>query len=180
MTADYDVEVDWRAFEIHPETPPEGRRHPESVRARRAANFENMKVRAQELGLEMVLLEMSPNSRRALEAAEHARGKGAHDPFHHAVFRRLFAEGLDVYRWEVLRAAAEEAGLDADEMQKKVEAGVYKAAVDAHTDEARSLGITGVPTFLFEGGYAIVGAQPYRAFEEMMRHLGGQRRESAG
>ncbi|MCH7554202.1 MAG: hypothetical protein IIC82_09435, partial [Chloroflexi bacterium] len=27
LVEEYDVEVEWRAFEIHPETPPEGKRY---------------------------------------------------------------------------------------------------------------------------------------------------------
>ncbi len=166
------MEVEWRAFEIHPETPPEGRRHPEHGRAARVANYERMRERARAFGMEMVMPEVSPNSRRALEAAEYAREKGAHEPFHRAVFRKLFAEGLDIYRWDVLRAAAREAGVDPDQMQREVEAGTYRVAVDNQSEEARSLRITGVPTFIFDDAYAIVGAQQYSAFEEMMRHLG--------
>jgi predicted DsbA family dithiol-disulfide isomerase len=163
------VKVEWRAFEIHPETPPEGRHYPESQRAQRAANFARIKDRARELGLEMEMLEVSPNSRRALEAAEHARVHGAHDPFHRAVFRRLFGEGRDIYQWEVLRQAAVEAGLDPDEMQKETEAGTYKAIVDTQLEKARERGLNVVPTFIFNGRHAIVGAQPYSTFEDIVR-----------
>lgn len=164
--------MEWRAFEIHPETPPEGRRHPEAHRAQRSANFERIKARARELGLEMEMLEVSPNSRRALEAAEHARARGVYDSFHKAVFRALFGEGRDIYQWEILREAAVEAGLDPDEMQQKTEARAYKAVVEAQVNEARTRGLDGVPTFIVDGRHTIVGAQPYSAFEEVMRHLG--------
>jgi predicted DsbA family dithiol-disulfide isomerase len=39
----------------------------------------------------------------------------------------------------VLRAAAVEAGLDAEEMQRRVEAGTYRATVDAQIGEAQAL-----------------------------------------
>ena len=45
-------------------------------------------------------------------------------------------------------------------MQAETESGKYRVAVDAQMAEARALGITGVPTFIFDNKYAIAGARP--------------------
>ena len=87
-------------------------------------------------------------------------------------FARSIGEGQDIGRWDVLRAAAVEAGLDAEEMQRHVEAGTYRATVDAQIGEAQALGLTGVPTFIFDDRYAIVGAQPFSVFAGVMDRLG--------
>ncbi|NIP54151.1 MAG: DsbA family oxidoreductase, partial [candidate division Zixibacteria bacterium] len=143
MLADYDVDVEWRAFELHPEVPPEGMPLPPYIRA----NFDAMSRRLQEMakegGMEMVMsAEKMPNSRRALEAAEYAREKGCHEAFHRVVFRRFYGEGEDLGSWQMLRAAAAEVGLDPDEMQRVTEHGHYREGVDAQIAEARSMGIT--------------------------------------
>ena len=171
MCQDYDVEVEWRAFELHPEIPPEGMQLPPQVRARLVGMSERLQGMAQEAGMQMVMPDLIPNSRRALEAAEYARAQGTHEAFHTGVFRQLYAEGQDIGRWDVLRAAAEEVGMDADAMQRETEAGSFRATVDWQIAEARALGITGVPTYIFDDQYAVVGAQPYEVFQQAMAQL---------
>lgn len=171
MCQDYEVEVEWRAFELHPEIPPEGMQLPPQLRAGLGGMAERVQEMAQEVGMPMVMPDLIPNSRRALEAAEYARAQRAHEPFHAVVFRQLYAEGQDIGQWEVLRAAAAAVGLDPDAMQRETEARNYRAAVDRQIAEARALGITGVPTYIFEDQYAVVGAQPYEVFQQAMARL---------
>ena len=171
MKAEYDVEVEWQAFELHPEIPPEGMPLSAYIHTRFDAMSRRLKQMAGEVGLDMVTIEIIPNSRRALEAAEYARQQGQHEVFHRAVFQQLFAKGQDISRWEVLHAAAEEAGLAPEAMQQATEAGQFQLAVEAQINGARALGITGVPTYIFNDRYAIVGAQPYETFQEVMVRL---------
>jgi predicted DsbA family dithiol-disulfide isomerase len=165
------VEVEWRAFELHPEIPADGMQLPARLRARLGSMAERLEGMAHEAGLKMVTPEIVPNSRRALEAAEYARDQGAHQVFHTAVFKKLYGEGQDISRWDVLRPVAEEAGLDPDAMQRETDARKYRATVDTHIAEARALGITGVPTFIFDRKFAIVGAQSYDVFQQAMARL---------
>jgi predicted DsbA family dithiol-disulfide isomerase len=171
LSQDYDVEVEWRAFELHPEIPPQGMQLPPQLRAGFGGMSERVQEMAQEAGMPMVMPDLIPNSRRALEAAEYARAQGAHKPFHTVVFRQLYAEGQDIGRWEVLRAAAAEVGMDPDAMQRETEAGSYRAVVDRQIAQARALGISGVPTYIFDDQYAVVGAQPYEVFQQAMGRL---------
>jgi len=176
LKADYDVEVEWRAFELHPEIPPEGMRLPPNARAGTSSMFGHMQQMAREAGLRMVTPEVIPNSRRALEAAEYARDQGRHEEFHRILFHKFYGEGRDLGSWTVLRAAAQEAGLDPATMQKKTEAGEYGAVVDAQIARARTLGVTGVPAYSFDDRSTIVGAQPYEAFRQVMDRLGAKAR----
>jgi predicted DsbA family dithiol-disulfide isomerase len=165
---DYEIEVEWRAFELHPEIPPEGMRLPDNIRRRMVGMSEHLREMAREAGLEMNMPDLVPNSRRALEAAEYAREQGKHQVFHRVVFRKLYGEGQDINSWDVLRAAAEEAGLDPDLMQQKTEQCTYQATVDRQIGEAWALGITGVPAFVFDERYVLMGAQPYDVFQQAM------------
>ena len=63
-------------------------------------------------------------------------------------------------------------------MRAETESGKYRAAVDAQIAEAHAAGITGVPTFIFDSKYAIVGARPYAAFQEVMATLGMKPRKT--
>ena len=76
------------------------------------------------------------NTRLAHEATEYAREHGKANEFHHVVFRKIYADGQDISQWDILRSAAEEVGLDANEMQSEVEGGKYTEEVAAQVQEA--------------------------------------------
>lgn len=163
--------MEWRAFELHPEVPPEGMELPAYLRNNIEEMRRRLKQMANEVGLEMVVMDRMINSRRALEAAEYAREQGLHDPFHRLVFHKFYGEGQDMSDWTVLRAAAEEVGLNPEEMQRQVEAGRYRDPVDQQFAEARRRGVTGVPAYIFDDKYAVIGAQPYGVFQQVMARL---------
>jgi predicted DsbA family dithiol-disulfide isomerase len=180
LKREHEVEVEWKPFFLHPDTPPEGLRLSPQVRARFAGAHERLDQMARAAGLEMVHPDLIPNSRRALEASEYARRQGKHEDFHRIVFDKFYGGGHDIHEWTVLRAAAQEAGLDADQMEREVEGGKYRAALDAEIEEAYALGITAVPTYVLDDKYAIVGAQPYEAFERVLARLAVEHQEDGG
>jgi predicted DsbA family dithiol-disulfide isomerase len=130
---------------------------------------------AADVGLPIADRDWVSNSRIALEAAEYARDQDRHHEFHRAVFHAYFAEGQDIGKLEVLKAIAESVGLDADAMADAVESGAYRERVNQDVLVSQRIGITGVPAFIL-GNRAIVGAQPYEAFEKVMALLGREKR----
>ncbi len=171
LKTEYGAEIEWRPFYLRPDTPPEGMELPDYVKARAAQSHEHLRQRANAIGLEMVFPTHIPNTRLAHEATEYARQRGKGFEFHHAVFEKFYGKGQDISKWNVLRAAAEEVGLDAEEMQRLVEAGTYTAAVQSEVDQAYQIGVTGVPTYVLNDRYAIVGAQPYEVFQQALERL---------
>jgi predicted DsbA family dithiol-disulfide isomerase len=111
------------------------------------------------------------NTRIAHEATEYAREHSKELEFHKVVFRQVYADGLDISKWDVLRAAAEEVGLDADDMQTVVEGGKYTTQVAEQVRWAQQIGVSGVPTYVINDRYAIVGAQPYQAFKNALDQI---------
>jgi predicted DsbA family dithiol-disulfide isomerase len=176
LQSEYDVQIEWRPFELHPETPLGGikRQKPNSPGFERMlANLQRM---AREAGLPYNSPPIQSNSRCALEAAEHARENAMFDVFHLAIFRAYFQHGQDIGDWAVLMAAASEAGLDGAAMRQAVEHGTYREIVEAHIGEAQRLGITAVPTFILDG-LTVVGAQPYEVLRQTMARLGATPRK---
>jgi predicted DsbA family dithiol-disulfide isomerase len=53
-------------------------------------------------------------------------------------------------------------------MQSDVESGKYTAEVAGQVKQAYAVGVTGVPTYVINNRYAIVGAQPYEAFKNAL------------
>ncbi len=172
LKAEYDVEVEWRPFYLYWDTPPEGRELPEHVmRARAAGSEERLSQIAGSYGMNFTSTKRIYNTRLAHEATEYAREHGRANEFHRVVFRKVYAEGQDISQWEVLGAAAKEAGLNADEMQSEVESGKYTADVEAQVQQAYQIGVSGVPTYVINDRYAVVGAQPYEVFKNALSKI---------
>ncbi len=172
LKADYQIDVDWRPFYLYWDTPPEGRDLPEHVKqARAAGSEERLSQLARSFGMRFVSTKRIYNTRLAHEATEYARDHGKLIEFHRIVFRKVYAEGQDISQWGVLRAAALEAGLDADEMQREVQAGKYTANVEQQVQQAYRMGVSGVPTYVINNRYAVVGAQPYEVFKRALEKL---------
>ena len=156
------------SYEIHPETPPEGVKLERLFGPGYRQMQDGMAARCRELGLPFQAPEVLSNSRLAVEAAEFARDAGAHSAFHRAVLAAFFAGSLDIGDAEVLRGIAMDVGLDGDALVGALAAGRYSGGRVAAEEEARILGITAVPTFIFEGGARVIGAQPLDYFRRLL------------
>ena len=172
LKAEHNVDLEWRPFYLYFDTPPEGRELPERVKQARAqGSEERLRQIAASYGMDFVSTKRIYNTRLAHEATEYAREHGKGNEFHKVVFRKVYAEGGDPSQWDVLRSAAEEVGLDADEMQREVEDEKYMAAVVDKVRWAYQIGVTGVPTYVINNKYAIVGAQPYEVFKSALEQI---------
>lgn len=154
----------WRAFPLHPETPPEGRSL-EDLFAGRAIDIPAMLTRlkrtAEHLGLPFGERRMTFNSRRAQVMGKWAEGNGLGEPFHKGVFRAYFAEGRNIAQLDILLDIVRSAGGDPEEARAAVRESRYEEAVDRDWRHSRKLGITAVPTFVCDGRH-LVGAHPFR------------------
>lgn len=134
---------------------------------------------ADEVGLPLVDRDWVSNSRKALEASEFAREQGMFDALHRAIFHAYFAEGRDIGKRDVLLELAREVGLDDAGLREALEDGRYRERIDSDYLLAQQIGFTGVPAFIL-GNRAIVGAQPYSVFEQVMELLGRDKRAADG
>ena len=58
-------------------------------------------------------------------------------------------------------------GLDAGQLRVALAEGRYAAEVAEQLAWARAAGVTGVPTVIFSGKFAVVGAQDYAVFRDV-------------
>lgn len=154
--------VDWRGFELHPETPLGGMPVTSLVsRARLEGMHAYMRQFAARFGVDnMATPEHLPNTRRALAMAEFARDHRRLDAFRDAAMEAHWIRGEDLERDDDLRTVASRAGLNPSDALQAADAAPYLERVDALRAEARAAGVTGIPT-LFFGDEKIVGCQPY-------------------
>jgi predicted DsbA family dithiol-disulfide isomerase len=175
LKEEYNVDVEWRPFYLRPDTPPEGMNLPDYVeRARENGSEQRVLTLANLYGMEFKSTERIYNTRLAHEATEYARDHGRGNEFHKIVFHKVYAEGQDPSQWDVLRSAAQEAGLDAAELQRDVENEKFTANVADQVQWAYQIGVTGVPTYVINDRYAVVGAQPYEVFKDALEQIMNQ------
>lgn len=77
-----------------------------------------------------------------------------------AVNEAYFAQARDVFDREVLIELAAGAGLDAEEVGKVLDGDDYADDVRQDEQQARQIGISGVPFFVFDMALGAAGAQP--------------------
>jgi predicted DsbA family dithiol-disulfide isomerase len=172
LKEEHNVDVEWRPFYLRPDTPPEGMELPDYIKqARTNGSEERLRSMANVYGMDFKSTERIYNTRLAHEATEFAREHGRALEFHKIVFRLVYAEGKDISQWDVLRSAAQEAGLDDEAMQMDVESGKYTEFVSQQVQEAYQIGVSGVPTYVIDNRYALVGAQPYEVFKNALEQI---------
>jgi predicted DsbA family dithiol-disulfide isomerase len=172
LKQEFDLSVEWLAFEIHPETPPEGM---PLVKMFPRADVEAMTRRLNSMGepfgLTFQKIVNISNSRLSLEAGEFAKEQGRFELFHHAVFQAYFSQGRDIGTIEALKQAGREARLDTEALEKALQAGRYRHVLEEIKEESSRLGITAAPTFILNEKYRIVGAQPIEVFRDRLKGL---------
>ena len=174
------MEVEWCPFDLRPDLPEEGiSLEGQMGRGRYTAGyFQQLKELGEEVGIHLGARTFMPNSRKSLEAAEWAKDKPGFDRFHRALFRAYFEEGRNIGLADVIVSLAEECGLDGADLRQALEGRRYAAQVDEQVRRARALGIGGIPTFIFNDRFVLVGAQGYDVFESVVQRLGYKPRPS--
>lgn len=178
LVREYEVNTVTTLFPLHPDTPEEGLTL-EELFADRGFNLDTMKQRLVELmeqeGLPYGDRTHTYNSLRAQElgkwADEHHPSSGIHD----ALFHAYFADSRNIADLEVLVEVAESVGLPSADAREALESRSHQPAVYADWARASTMGVTEVPTFVV-GSRALIGAQPYEAFEELVVRAGAKRR----
>ncbi|GAA4379855.1 DsbA family oxidoreductase [Paeniglutamicibacter cryotolerans] len=108
------------------------------------------------------------NAHRLLHLAK-AHGKG--EQVKEALLAAHFVKGLNTGDAATLTEIGVAAGLPGDEVEAVLSSDQYADAVRADIEQARAMGISGVPFFVLEGKYGISGAQPVEVFEQAMTQV---------
>jgi len=181
LQQEYDFDVHFAPFLLRPETPLEG------MPARRivAADAPPTPVeqRGESLGIKFTRgRETTSYSHLALEAGEFAFQYGTHEmgwAYHKRLFKAYFEELENVGDVEVLVRLAEECGLDGKSLREALMDRRFEAPVDEGIAWSRQIGVTAIPTFVFNQRMGMVGAQPIEALREMMARVGNPPRNGA-
>lgn len=173
------MKIDWRGYELHPDTPPGGMALRDKFGPRIDAMHAQLKRFAAGFGIaDMQVRDRSPNTRKALAVAEYARDEGKLDAWRTAAMEGHWRRGMDLESDADLRTLATEAGLDPDRAVAAATDERYLARIDARREEAEARGVTGIPTFVI-GNQGVVGCQPYETLAAFAEAAGAERRAKA-
>jgi predicted DsbA family dithiol-disulfide isomerase len=165
LRSEFEIGIQWIAFPLHPETPPQGRTL-EDLFAGRNYDIPQMLTRLKQVARDLELpfgdRKMTFNSRLAQELGKWAEQLGKGDAFHDAVFRAYFAVGRNIADVNILADIITSVGLDPKEAHDVIAARTFKEAVDTDWTRAYESRVTAVPTFVMNG-QALVGAQTFNA-----------------
>lgn len=130
----------------------------------------NMEGMAVAEGLEYHLTDkgQTGNTLDAHRLVHLAASHGREDQMINRLYKAYFTEERSVFDVESLVSLAVEEGLDATEVREALEGDRFVDAVKRDLDEARMLGVTGVPFFVIDGRYGISGAQATDIFSRAL------------
>lgn len=162
------LDVQWRPFQLDATIPPEGmdrrmyleRKFGGAEAAERVYAPVRAAGEAEAIPFAFDRIRRSPNTINAHRLIRWAGQAGLQEEMVERLFRLYFIEGGDLTDVSVLAKAAAEAGMELEVAERLLASEADVAEVRADIEAAQNMGITGVPTFIVGGRYAVVGAQP--------------------
>jgi predicted DsbA family dithiol-disulfide isomerase len=149
----YDLKINWRFLEIHPETSAIG----ESIDALDYPSetwqtmLENLRKLAKEEDIPLGEINFITNSRDALilaEAAKHC-GKEIFYSLHECLFKAYFVDGKNIGSREVLEAIAKDCGIEQETIDDAWRNTDHSDQLIRNYELAREQDIQSVPSFIF-------------------------------
>lgn len=156
LSREFDLSIEWKGIEIHPEFPPEGVKTGKSFKS--LLLRETIGEASGEDGVQIRPPGFAANSRLALEASEFAKTCGSFEAFHYAVYEAYFGEGLNIGDTSVLLSIGESTGIDPGALLDSLERRTMRGAVESNQSESEKYTVLGVPTSIF-GGFPVYGCQ---------------------
>ncbi|HEY5836784.1 DsbA family oxidoreductase [Streptomyces sp.] len=173
------VEVVYRPFQLDPRAPHEPRPHRQVLEAkfgpRAAALDERLTAVGAAEGItfdfETVVENNTLLAHRLLRYALDTYGPQAQARLKGRLMAGHFSEGTDIGDRAQLADAAVAVGLDRDDVTAFLAGDALHEDVLADIDHAQQLGITAVPTYVFEGQWAVQGGQEASTFLRVLEQV---------
>lgn len=180
---DVTVEVRWRPFQLDPTIPEGGVDREDYFRekfgdlSRVAAIHERLKELGDGVGIRFAFerITRTPNTLDAHRLIRWASIEGAGEAVVEKLFSLFFEDGADLGDIDVLVEAAVSAGLPGDLVRRLLESDADREEVREEIATAQRIGVTGVPCFIIDGRYAVMGAQEPEAIVAALRQARDER-----
>jgi predicted DsbA family dithiol-disulfide isomerase len=171
----YEPKVTWRPFELNPDMPAEGVDRAQYLASKMGSAQQIAEAHAGLIregaasGIEFRfdLIDRMPNTRPSHLLIAHAARSGRQAAVKERIMRAYFGEGCDIGDLDELVRLGTECGLSAYDSRSALVLREGQDGVVAAERHAAVLGITGVPTFIFDGQYTLSGAQQVGALAQV-------------
>ncbi|MDQ3705143.1 MAG: DsbA family oxidoreductase [Chloroflexota bacterium] len=172
MRPDLRAELQWRPFQLRPEMPKEGVAWSDFEVQKFGGHEKAQQIfaRVTSVGAEDGIdfrfdkIPVAPNTLDAHRLVLFAREQGREWEAVGALFAAHFTEGRNVGDLDTLVAIGEGIGLDGAAVRDYLQSDRNAEAVTESQEEAYSVGVEGVPFYVFDERYALSGAQPLETF----------------
>jgi predicted DsbA family dithiol-disulfide isomerase len=175
--------VRWHPFQLNPDMSPEGIDR-KTYRIKKFGSWErSQKLDAQVaaagqgegIAFNFDRMARTPNTLDAHRVIWLAGERGVQDAVVETLFLAYFTDGGYLSDRELLADVAAKAGLERDEVAELLKGGAGLDVARAGEEQARRLGVSGVPFFVVNGKVALSGAQPpeqfLQAFEQASEEI---------
>lgn len=179
MLPEVEAEIRWRPFQLDPTLPPQGKDRQAYMREKfgNGSKIDDIHKQLTELGEENGIVfdfEAITRAPNTLDAHRliHWAAQAAPDTQNKLVgtlFSLYFEQGQDIGDHEVLVDAAASVGMDAAVVARLLESDADKATIREEIDTANRIGVRGVPCFIIDQKYAVMGAQTADALADAIR-----------
>jgi predicted DsbA family dithiol-disulfide isomerase len=178
---DVAVEIRWRPFQLDPTIPPQGKdrmrymldKFGSEERIRQIhATIEPLGA-AEGIAFDFGAIKVAPNTLDAHRVIRWAgtAGEGVQNRLVGRLFQLNFEEGANIGEHAVLVDAARESGMDSSLVEALLPTDADRENVTNEVLSAARMGISGVPCFLLEGKYAVMGAQDTATLADAIRQI---------
>lgn len=181
------IEVEWKSFQLDPSLPEvQDSNYTDYLMVSKGLGrpqvegmLNNVTQMAKGVGLEYDFdRAVMVNSFKAHRVLQLAKMRGLGDAAEERLFRAFFTEGRNIADDDTLLELGKEAGLNETEIRSSLSDERYSDMVRQDIQEARAIGVTGVPFFVFNRKYAVSGAQPPQAFLQTLEKAYAEWREA--
>lgn len=183
------IELIWKSFQLDPSIPTPTDTSTTTLqylsiskglsRAQVVQMTQGVAQTAKKVGLDFHLDKtLVTNTFSAHRLIQMAKTKGLGDRAEEKLFYAYFIETKDIADPEVLHAIGMEIGLTVAEVHDALTQERYALLVRQDIEEARRIGVRGVPFFVFDRKYAVSGAQPPQVFLETLNKSFGEWKEA--
>jgi predicted DsbA family dithiol-disulfide isomerase len=169
------LEVVWHPFQLNPQLPLQGIARSEYMARKFGSRAEDIYARVTGVGRSVGIdfaferIVRQPNTVPAHQLIGFAKLHGRQDEMVESLFRGYFLEGADLTQADDLVEMARRAGLEDEAARACLADDAQRQAVLAEDEQARALGVSGVPFFIFDQRLAVSGAQEAQVLLRALR-----------
>jgi predicted DsbA family dithiol-disulfide isomerase len=164
-------QIRWLPFQLNPDMPASGMPRAEYRRAKFGSMERGRELdarvaaegRGEGIAFAFERMERTPNTSAAHQLIDVAQGEGKGQAVVDALFHAYFEEASDIGNPDVLRTIAMGAGVQGWPAQANAQ------AVAEREEGVRGLGISAVPTFIFDRKFGVSGAHPPESLAAAMK-----------